>query len=323
MSSKLTVAALQRNMQKALKQGKLNEAGEILTRLKQEDPLSRSTRGFELEYYLQTDRLVDAESLASQLHRMFPDSARILFLCGKLAYRLKHYAQAEAHFRESYRLHPNPLTQLWLGKTFTQTGEWDQAEATLLAVRDHYQAAHLDLGWLYERKGDWKTALAEYEAYLQLYPHDEFALQQQMRLKAKMLEPQELVEEVEHLAELGEAAPDSVFPEYIRTLFETGETERARNEAQQRMDLLEPRLGIQLAWVCYQAHAYDLACTLFLKFLERNVSNFKYLSALEAAGSKCHRLEEIVQCYRRLAGQNPKLHGRMKALLRRVQSRMR
>jgi tetratricopeptide (TPR) repeat protein len=320
MSSKLTVAVLQRNMQKALKQGQLEEAEEILTRLKQEDPLSRETRGFELEYYLEADRLIDAEALASQLHRMFPDSARILFLCGKLAYRLKHYVQAEAYFRESHRLHISPLTQLWLGKTFTQTGQWDQAEATLLAVRNHYTAAHLDLGWLYERKGDWKVALAEYEAYLQLYPHDEFALQQQMRLKAKMLEPQELVEEFQHLAELGEAAPDTVFPEYVRTLFETGETRRARDEVQQRMDLLEPRLGMQLAWVCYQAHAYDLSCTLFLKFVERNLSNFKYLTALEAAGSKCHRLEEIVQCYRNLAGQNPKLHGRIKALRRRIQA---
>lgn len=317
--SKATIAALQHNFIRALKMGQTEEAGEILAGLKQEAPLSKETRGFELELLLRTGRLEDAETLASQLVQLFPDSARIQFLCGKVAYRIKHYPQAEVCFRESHRLYPSPQTQLWLGKTLTQKGVWDEAESFLLAARDHSNSGHLDLGWLYERKGDLLAASQSYQAHLDLHPNDDFARQQQLRLKAKMLEPQELVSEVETLSEVGEPTPDAVFPEYVDTLFQTGNSQKARQEVQQRLERLEPRLGVQLAWVCHHAHAYDLSCMLFLRFVEANLSNFKYLVALESAATKCNRLKEVINAYRGLAGAHPKLHGRMKSLSRRKQ----
>jgi tetratricopeptide (TPR) repeat protein len=319
--SKATIAALQHNLTRALKLGQLEEATEILGRLKQESPLSKETRGFELELMLRTSRLDEAEALSSQLLRLFPNSARIQFLCGRLSYRLKHYPQAEGCFRESHRLYPSLQTQLWLGKTLTQRGAWDEAESFLLAARDHYRLAHLELGWLYERKGDLVEALKSYETHLESHPGDEFALQQQLRVKAKMLDPEELVSEVETLSDIGEPAPDAVFPEYVATLFQTGNSQRARQEVQQRLGQVEPRLGMQLAWVCHHAQAFDLSCTLFLQFVEGNLSNFKYLVALESAAGKCNRVEEVVAAYRALASAHPKLHGRIKALSRRMRQR--
>ena len=97
-------------MKQALSQGRLAEAADILDRLKREDPLSRETRGFELEYYLASERLGEAENLARQLCRSFPDSARIWFLAGKLAYKQKRYADAETCFRESGRIYPATQT---------------------------------------------------------------------------------------------------------------------------------------------------------------------------------------------------------------------
>jgi predicted Zn-dependent protease len=122
--SKPLVNTLRRNMKQALNQGRLDEAADILARLSREDPLSRETRGYELEYYLLSERLAEAESLAGQLCRTFPDSARIWFLTGKLSYRRKRYTDAATSFRESQSIYPSNQTRLWLGKTLTQLGEW-------------------------------------------------------------------------------------------------------------------------------------------------------------------------------------------------------
>jgi predicted Zn-dependent protease len=76
-------------MRRALSEGRLPDAEDVLTRLKQEDPLSQETRGFELELHLAANRLAEAKELGRQLRRLFPQSARIFYLSGKSAYRLK------------------------------------------------------------------------------------------------------------------------------------------------------------------------------------------------------------------------------------------
>src|SRR5437867_12740369 len=114
--SRLIVPVLRENMRRALNQARLQDAEEILTRLKDEDPLSQETRGFELELCLNSNRIAEANTLAQQLCRLFPESGRIFFLAGKVAYRLKNYKEAEARFRESHRIYSHWRTQYWLGK---------------------------------------------------------------------------------------------------------------------------------------------------------------------------------------------------------------
>jgi tetratricopeptide (TPR) repeat protein len=308
-------------MKQALSQGRLAEAADILGRLKREDPLSRETRGYELEYYLASERLGEAESLAKQLCRTFPDSARVWFLAGKLAYRQKRYSDAETCFRESQRIYPSNQTQLWLGKTLTQTGEWNEAESLLTSVRDRYDHALLDLGWLYERKGDLEAALGAYDAYLAIHPDHEFASSQRVRIKARSLEPEALIEEVDRLVGFGEQIPASLFADYVEKLLDTGQGTRARETVRSRLSGLDPRLGTSVGWVCYRKQAYDLACDLFLAFLESNLANFKYLNSLEAAATKCNRVTEVIEAYKRLAPSSPKLHGRLKTLFKRIGSR--
>ena len=55
-----------------------------------------------------------------------------------------------------------------------------------------------------------------------------------------------------------------------------------------------------------------------MKYVGENVSNFKYLTALEAAGSKCNRLGEIIEAYKELTDSVPKLHGRIKSISARI-----
>ena len=314
---KAIVETLKHNMRHALIEGQLSEAESILARLKKEDPLSAETRGLELEYFLNSNRFAEADALAQQLCLLFPNSARIIFLAGKVDYRLKRYEQAEAHFRESLRLYSHWRTRHWLGKTLTQAGRFVEAESLLLMVLEHHRHALLDLAWLHERRNDLDAALKAYDDFLAENPGHGYAYEQRTRVRAKMLEPEEFISEVGALADLDEEIPPSILPEFIQRLFETGQSPRAREEILERTDRMDAKVAVQVAWVCYRAQAYDLACTLFLAQLDSNKSNFKYLAALESAADKCRRLPEVVAAYKTYLPEARQFYGRWKSLARR------
>jgi tetratricopeptide (TPR) repeat protein len=316
--SKAVVEALKHNMRQALNEGSLSEAENILARLKKEDPLSQTTRGFELEFYLKSNRFADADALARQLCRLFPDSARIIFLAGKLAYRQKRYEEAETHFRESQRLYPHWQTQHWLGKTLTQSGKFQEAESLLLSVLEHHRHSLLDIAWLHERRNDLVAALKAYDDFLVVNPGNSYASEQRMRIRAKMLDPDDLINEVGAYTDLDEEIPAALLPEFIQKLFETGQSPRAREEIMARMNRMDSKVAVQVGWICYRAQAYDIACTLFLDHLGTNKSNYKYLAALESAADKCHRLSEVLEAYRTFLPEARHFYGRWKSLSRRA-----
>ncbi len=304
-------------MREALAQRRWHDVEDLLAILKKEDPLSRETRGFELEFYIGTGRLAEADALARQLCTLFPDSGRIQFLSGRLAYRQKRYEQAEACFRESNRIYPNAGSAYWLGKTLTQIGRFAEAESLLLAARERNPRALLDLAWLYERKNDLEAALGAYEEFLKLHPEDSYAAGRRVRIRAKLLDPDAFIEEVSSLEDLGESIPTALFPEYVRKLFESGQGPRAREEIAAHMSDMDARTAVEVAWVCYRAQAYDLACILFLAQLPANLDNRKYLVALEAAAAKCNRVFQVLEAYHPYLEQARHLYGRSKSLSRR------
>ena len=315
------VATLRENMWRALSEGRLQDAEDILTRLKQEDPLSQETRGSELELSLNLNRLGEAKALARQLCRLVPQSGRIFFVAGKVAYRLKDYKEAESRLQESHRIYPHWRTQYWLGKTLTQLGRLDEAESLLLPARERTANALLELAWLYERRNDLQAALKAYDDFLAAHSGHSFAMEQRLRIKARMVEPESMIEELDTLAELGEAIPEALFPDYVQKLFETGQTVRAREEIIAKMREPDLKTGSRLAWICYGAKAYDLACTLFLAHLQTNLSYYKYLNALESAAAKCGRIPLVLEAYRSYAAETPSLLGRSKWLARRCSAR--
>ncbi len=305
---------LHRNLKAALRAGRLEEARDLVERLKGEAPLDPATRGFELELLIEEKGYEEAKSLAAQLETQFPNSSRIQFLAGKLAYRRKNYAKAAASFRESHRIFPHWRSQYWLGKALTQRGELDEARFHLETVRPQFPLVARDLAWLFERKGDLEKALACYEEALPFEEDSSFTKAQMERVKAKMLKPEALVEEVESLVAFGEEVPDSIFPEYIADLFETGRGDKARRLIHARIEQLPAGLATRVGWNCYRAHAYDLAYDLFSRFILENRSQFKLLNALEAAAKKCHRVESLIERYAELAPREKNLYGRIKKL---------
>jgi tetratricopeptide (TPR) repeat protein len=311
---KAIIEALKRNMRRALIDGNLGEAESILAHLKREDPLSPDTRGLELEFYLNSGKLADAGKLAEQLCRLFPSSARITFLAGKVDYRQKHYESAEAHFRESLRLYSHWRTRHWLGKTLTQLGKFGEAESLLLMVLENHRHALLDLAWLHERRNDLDAALKALDEFLSENPGHGYASEQRLRIRAKLLEPEELISEIGTLADLDEEMPQTLFPEFVRRLFETGQSPRARQEILAKMDRIDAKAAVQVAWVCYKAQAYDIACTLFLAHLGSNKTNFKYLAAMEAAADRCKRLPDVVAAYQTYLPEARHFFGRWRSL---------
>lgn len=315
--AKPIVGTLRLNMRTALAAGRLDDAGQILDRLQREDPASLETRGLELEHLLLSGRLQEAESLGRQLCRLFPDSARVHFLWGKVCYRLRRYERAEAGFRESLKLHQHWQGRYWLGRALTQTGAFEEAEALLVESRARLPRALMDLAWLHERRGDLAAAAEACEAYLALEPDDRFAQEQRTRLKARLMDPAALLEEMEQLEELGEEVPESLLPEYVRSLFENGQAPKARAEVEKRKAALEPRAAVSLAWVCYRARAHDLAFEIFLSRLDENLANAKFLVALETAARRSGRAVALLKAYESRVERHPSLHGRIGALMRR------
>jgi len=170
---------LQRNLRQALRAGDAEQAGPLLQRLKTEDPLSLETRGLELEYLLLTEHREEARLLAEQLLTLHPGSARIHYLAGRMEYQGRRYPQALARFSESNRLFPHWRTRLWSGKSLTQLGRYGEAEGLLLELHATHPKVGRDLAWLYERMGEEERALHYLERYLESWPDDPLALQQQ------------------------------------------------------------------------------------------------------------------------------------------------
>lgn len=309
---------LRRNLRAALKGGAGAAALELLAQLKEEEPLAVETRTLELEVLLKAQRHDEAERLAGQLLRLYPDNGWVQFLAGMSAYRRRDYVTAATRFQESLRLSPHWRTRCYLGRALTQGGRLDQAEPLLLALVAERPQCRRDLAWLLERRGDGARALAEVTRYLADYPDDPLAREQEQRLRARSLAPGELQAEVETLVELGEEVPPELLPEYVESLFASGRGEQARAFVAERAAHLEPRLAVRVAWSCHHHEAFDLAYSLFLRDFRAQCGNVKFLAALEKCAGRCDRLGELIAFYEEQAPQEKRLYGRARKLRKRL-----
>ena len=307
---------LRRNLLRVLARGDLQQAALILERLKEEDPLSLETRGLELDYLLRGGRLPEARVLAEQLVRLFPGSPRIQFLAGQVAYRLRQWTEAAECFGESHRLYPSWRTNWWLAKALTQSGVLEQAATMLEALVVEHPYCGRDLAWSYERKEEYQRALAAIETYLEFYPEDELARTQRVRLRARLMDEEELIEETEGMLEFGEDVSDLVVPQYLDALFRTGRRSEVQQFLAQRAAGFETRLATSSAWVCYHNQAYDLAFDLFVSAFASNCGNVKFLAALDCAAKRSGRVAQLIQLYEDEAQHDPRLYGRLKQLRR-------
>lgn len=290
------------------------DAADILDRLRDEDPFSLETRGRELDLLLRTKRLREARSMAVALLSEAPGSARVQLLAGRAAYGAHDYVAALEHFRESRRIARRWRIELWIGKTQSQLGKLDEAEATLLPIAGDHAEAHHALAWVYERKGDWERALRSIDSYLAARPSDRGADAQRRRLRTRALAASDILEDVAALSALGEEVADDALEPYVDALLRSGESVKAREVVRARLASMSERTAASLAWACRRHQAYDLTIDLFVRSLPSQLHYVKHLNALEADAARCLRVAEVIAAYEKHATREPALHGRIKKL---------
>ncbi len=290
------------------------EAERGLDLLRRDDPLGFETRMLELELLSSTGRIDEARICADHLLERFPKSARAHYLAGRSAYLAREYGRAEPMLRESISIEPIWWNQRYLGKTLTQVGRFDEAEAILVELVERHPLCKKDLAWLYERRGRFASACAQVESYLQDAPNDGMAQNQLRRLKAKSLDPDAIIEEAETLIELGETVSEDLWPAYIRSLLERGRREDAAAIVTDNLGRFAPKLACSIGWSCRTLQAFDLTCELFMRGFDYGVRNVKFLTALESAAARCRRSSDLIPIYEARAGEHKNLYGRLHAV---------
>jgi tetratricopeptide (TPR) repeat protein len=298
----------------ALSSRKLDEAGQIVARLREAFPSEAASHGLALDLLLAEHRLDEADTLADHLVRRFPSSAGILFGAGMTAYRRRDYPRALKLFDESERLFTSRKTRRFMGKTLTNMGCFDDAESLLINLLSEYSFCRADLAWLYERKGDVKRALEHVSKHLAEFPNDRGAAAQKTRLEAAGLHRDEVLEQVEVLDDLGEPIPEELISQYVRSMVEAGESRKAREFVKAHLKEFERRTLISLAYDFHHLQLHDMAFELFLMVLEERSADHKVLTTIEYSARKADRIPELVAAYETLAPKQPALYTRVRKL---------
>lgn len=309
------LAVLVRSFHRDLYDGALEAAEATVARMEAEAPAAVETRGCRLELLMRTRRTQEAAALLASLLDQFPGSARIHLLAGKHRYGAREYQAALRSFRESERLTPSSATRRWIGKTLTQLGAFDEAEAVLGRLEEEGQRVLLERAWLAERRDDLEQALRLIDMHLAQSPGDRFAEQQRARVEGKRLTPEQMVEDVDQLRALGEPVPAEIIPDYVRNLLRAGRTEDVVRLLAE-IDPMTPKLAGQVAWACYHLAAYDLAFDLFSRGLSVNTTYVKYMRAFEKTARMCDRIDALIEVYEEAASTEPKFYGRITRLRR-------
>ncbi len=305
---------LERNLICVLRRGQLEEAKSILRKMQAEAPFARETRILELELLLKEKKLSDSNRLAKDLIKLFPDSSRLFKLAGEAAYQMKEYKDALAHFEEAHRLFNHSEIQLWIGKTLTQLGLFAKAQPLLESIAEQQPRAHQALGWLFERQGNLVRAIESHNHFLNLSPRNPYSQREVERLRAALLTPEDLQQEVTNLLDMGEKIPTSILRTYLKSLLQMGRNQQLRDLLAGPAKDLSSRELIDVAWAAYQAGAHDVAFDLFASQLNQGPTDFKIWKALETSAQILDRNEELIQIYESLCSEKPQLHTRIRRI---------
>ncbi len=309
---------LRRRAKAALFSGELKTAAGLISQLEELEPLALPSRCLRAELHLRMGHNDTARAAAAQLVLAHPDSPRAQYLAGWSAYRNKQWTVAEAHFRESNLLHPAVTSRAWIGKSLTAQRRFDEAEAILVDVVGERPSWATDLAWLYECKGEPERALSVLDRHAEALRGSQYAAADRARLRAKVTAPEELVEELEVLAELGEEVGQDVLPSTLVALIDTGRVADARALVVRQIDSLDARTATSAGWAVYRRQAWDLAFDLFVVALPTQRSNVKFLNAFELTARNAGQIPKLLDLYEIHASFNPRLFGRIRKVHKRL-----
>jgi Flp pilus assembly protein TadD len=136
-------------------------------------PLALNQLGVQYLTLGKTDKAVEALKSAVELT---PDAFALRLNLGVALLEAKNFAEAEAQLREAVKQNPSaPTAHMYLGLTLARLNKYDEAEKELvLAIEgggNQLGLAHYYLGGLYWKKQDYRKAVEQLEAYLNLTPN--------------------------------------------------------------------------------------------------------------------------------------------------------
>jgi tetratricopeptide (TPR) repeat protein len=139
--------------QRAIEQGRLQEAQERLLEVLQQDEDNVFTLANLAAVELELKRLDEAEKYLNKALSVDPEDAGSLYLFGVLKYQEENYDAALDALSKAARKNPEkPETQYFLGLTLLQQGNRKPAEAALrkaIQLRPNWSNAHYQLAVVY------------------------------------------------------------------------------------------------------------------------------------------------------------------------------
>ena len=136
-------------------------------------PLALNQLGVQYLTLGKTDKAVEALKSAVDLT---PDAFAPRLNLGVALLEAKQFAEAEAQLREAIKQNPSASTaHMYLGLTLARLNKYDEAEKELIRAIEsggnQLGLAHYYLGGLYWKKQDYRKAIEQLEAYLNLTPN--------------------------------------------------------------------------------------------------------------------------------------------------------
>ena len=98
----------------------------------------------------------------------------------------------------------------------------------------------------------------------------------------------------------------------------SGNGTNLRQWLEPRIEKLDPKDSVRLAWICYPLNTYDLAYSLFLKDFNQQYHNAKYRSALERSALRAGHKENLIAIYEKYCETDNRFYGRLINLRKRV-----
>ena len=164
----------------------LSEAGqeaaavELLRQALQADDRDPELHAALAQYYVRSQRILEAQQLLQQARLRHPQSADVLFQSGVAAFLSQDHVAAERYFREALRLRPGaPLAHYNLGHVCLRQGRIDEALEEFLEAtrrRPDYSDAHINAAKIYLERRQAADARRSLERALQATPNDATAL---------------------------------------------------------------------------------------------------------------------------------------------------
>lgn len=308
---------LRRNAGRALVRRDWSAAEGLLDQLREADPGSPQTRCLEAELAIQTGEVARGRALAEAVAHAHPASPKALWVAGLGAYRAKAWSEAVEHFRESEALFSSGRTRWWLGKALTCARSFDEAEALLVEVVAERPYAAGDLAFLYQCRGDSAAALRVLDRHAADLEDNPRAAGLRARLRARRVDPEDLLEELDALGTVGEQVAPEVLGATLVALVDADRAAEALELVRARVEELSTSQLLDAGWDLYRRQAYDLAWPLFARALPAQRGNIKFLGPLEKTAARAGQLPALLELYAVHAPQQKALYGRSKRLRRR------